>query len=186
MYCSFSSPSPSSIAFSSCSKSYSGSSSGLLVQPAREPLSWYINLMNSSAVLNNLQFPPQTQLGATGSGHRSGPQLLATGLCGAGAPHRGPPRAPGARSPPRLLRLLGSAIPSSIAGLNNLRFAAQTQLGNTRSKTDGTWPMRRAASLGGDALRVQRRNTAALSPHPPFSHSILHLTTLISSSSSSS
>ena len=67
--------------------------------------------MNSSAVLNNLQFPPQTQLGATGPCHRSGPHLLATELCGAGARDRGPPRAPGARASPRLHGLHCSAIP---------------------------------------------------------------------------
>ena len=43
----------------------------LRVQPAREPLSWYTNLMNSNAVLNNLRFAPQPQLLATGPGHRS-------------------------------------------------------------------------------------------------------------------
>ena len=36
------------------------------VRPAREPLSWYTNLRNSSAVLNSLRFAPQTQLLATG------------------------------------------------------------------------------------------------------------------------
>ena len=32
------------------------------VQPAREPLSWYTNLINSNAVLNNLRFVVQSQL----------------------------------------------------------------------------------------------------------------------------